>query len=52
MDFPVLGGPSRSDLDFEQGIQRFREGSRDPENHEFSLNFVIFMKFLHFHEFS
>ena len=33
MDFPVLGSPSRSDLDFEQGIQRFREGSRNPGSH-------------------
>ena len=30
--FKVFGGRSRSDLDFEQGIQRFREGSRNPEN--------------------
>ena len=32
LDFLVFGRPSRSDLDFEQGIQRFREGSRNPEN--------------------
>ena len=32
LDFKVFGGPSRSDLDFEQGIQRFREGSRNPGN--------------------
>ena len=30
--FEVFGGPSPSDLDFEQGIQRFREGSRNPGN--------------------
>ena len=30
--FEVFGGPSRPDLESEQGIQRFREGSRNPEN--------------------
>ena len=30
--FQVFWGPSRSDLDFEQGIQRFREGLRNPDN--------------------
>ena len=32
LDFWVFGGPSRSDHAFEQGIQRFREGSRNPGN--------------------